>query len=104
LDFRPYLNPLGLPKLAIGKDFFVVSKVDVLSSSSKAPPGTVTTIGENFLRVSTLDREVVLRTELTIDGEPIAISDLARRLELREGRVLRDLVVGGSKISTFGQR
>jgi amino acid adenylation domain-containing protein len=85
LDFGPYPNRLGLPKLAIGKDFFIVSKIDVLDSTSATRPGTVTAIGENFIKVSTIDREVSLGKVLTVDGEPLSTSEFVARAGLREG-------------------
>jgi folate-dependent phosphoribosylglycinamide formyltransferase PurN len=36
LDFGPYPNPLGLPKLSTGKEFFIVPKIDILDSISDA--------------------------------------------------------------------
>jgi amino acid adenylation domain-containing protein len=91
LDFGPYPNPLGLPKVRIGKEFFIVPQIDVLDSVSDAPPGTITAIDHGSLKVSTADREVVLRQLLTIDGQPLAISDLVVQLELREGDRFSDL-------------
>jgi amino acid adenylation domain-containing protein len=85
LDFGPYPNWFGLPKLAIENEFFIVSKIDVLDSNSVTSPGTVTAIGENFIKVSTIDREVSLGKLLTVDGEPLSISKFIARFKLREG-------------------
>jgi amino acid adenylation domain-containing protein len=90
LNFGSYLNPLGTPKLAINNDFVIIPEIDVLSTSD-TPPGTIIKIGSDYMQVSTADREVVLRSVLTLDGEPISIPDLVERYGLREGHTFEDL-------------
>jgi len=85
LDFGPHPNPLGSPKLALRGDFVIVQEIEVLASMSLTPSGTITKIGSEFLRVSTRDREVVLRTMLTPEGRAISIPDLVARFGLHEG-------------------
>lgn len=85
LEFGPYPNPLGLPKLTIGKDFVIVSKLDVLDSLSGAPPGTLTGIADNSLTISTTTNQVALRKLLTIDGQPLPVSEAVARFGLYEG-------------------
>jgi len=102
LDFGSYPNPLGLPKLAIEGDFIIVPKIDVLDSVSETPPGTVTEIDRSFLKVSTASREIALRKALTIDGQPLPISDFVARFELHKGYRFRDLDSEMSRrITTF---
>src|SRR5215207_492380 len=60
LDFGPDPNPIGFPKLALGKDFLIVREIDVLDSMSRTPPGTLTAIDQGSLQVSTADHEIVL--------------------------------------------
>ncbi len=91
LDFGRYPNPLGLPKLAKGRAFFIVTKIAVLDSTSDTPPGTITAIERGSLKVSTADRDIALRMALTIDGQPLPISDLVARFELRQGDRFTDL-------------
>ncbi len=91
LDFGPYSNPMGLPKLAIGKDFIIVSEVEVLNSMSAVPPGTITHIDPGSVRVSTIDGEIVLRKLLTIDGQPLSIPDFAVKFGLYEGYQFKEL-------------
>ncbi|HEY4034597.1 MAG TPA: amino acid adenylation domain-containing protein [Ktedonobacteraceae bacterium] len=91
LDFGSYLNPMGLPKLAIEKDFIIVSEVEVLNSISAIPPGTVTHIDPSFVRVSTIDGEIALRKLLTIDGQPLSIPDFAVKFGQYEGYQFKEL-------------
>lgn len=91
LEFGPYPNRLGLPKLAAGKDFFIISKLDVLDAPSPAPPGTLVAVDRDFLTLSTQTKQVVLRQLTTIEGKPLSIPDLALRLGLGKGDRLQDL-------------
>ncbi|MGE5219326.1 MAG: amino acid adenylation domain-containing protein, partial [Chloroflexota bacterium] len=91
LNFGSYPNPLGLPKVNIGSDFFIVPRIAILDSLSSAPPGTITAINQEFIKVSTTDRDVALSNFLTIDGQPQAMSDLVEQLNLRVGDRFREL-------------
>lgn len=91
LEFGSYSNPLGLPKLIIERDFIIISQLDVLDLPSDTPPGTVTTIAEDFLSVSTTTHQVALRKLLTIDGQPLPISKMVAWFELYEGYKFDDL-------------
>ncbi len=90
LDFGPYPNPLGLPKLVIGEDFIIVGKTEVLDSRSETPPGTVTKIDHSSIQISTGSREMALHKLLTIDGQPLSIPDAVARLGLHVGHRFRD--------------
>lgn len=91
LDFGSYSNPMGLPKLAIGKDFIIVSEVEVFNSMSAVLPGTITHIDPSSVRVSIIDGEITLRKLLTIDGQPFSISDFAAKFRLYEGYQFEEL-------------
>ena len=91
LDFGSYPNPMGLPKLALGMDFIIVSQIEVLNSMSVVPPGTVTRIDPGFVRVSTIDGEIALRKLLTIDGQPLPIADFVAKFGLHEGYQFKEL-------------
>jgi amino acid adenylation domain-containing protein len=91
LDFGPYPNPMGLPKLAVGTDFIIVSEIEVLDSRPAVPPGTVTHIDPGFIRVSTLDGEIALRKLLTIDGQPLPVPDFVTKFGLYEGYQFKEL-------------
>ena len=85
LDFGAYPNRLGSPKLIVSGRFFVVPEVEVLDSACAAPPGTISAISDDCIRISTASEEVALRKVLTIDGRPLAIRDFVSTLALEEG-------------------
>jgi amino acid adenylation domain-containing protein len=91
LDFGTYPNPMGLPKLALGEDFIIVSELEVLPSMAAVPPGTVTHIDPGFIRVATRDGEIALHKLLTIDGQPLPIADFVAQFGLYEGYQFKDL-------------
>jgi amino acid adenylation domain-containing protein len=88
LDFGPYANPIGLPKLAIGaNEFVVVQGLEVLPSRSQQPPGTILTNARG-LTMATASGDVRLGRFMTIDGEPLSPEVLSSRPELAEGRTV----------------
>ncbi len=91
LDFGPYPNPLGLAKLAIGGDFIVVSRLEVLDKFSQTSPGTITDIETDFLKVSTSSYDVALRQLQTLDGEALSIPDFVKNFELQVGYQFQDI-------------
>jgi len=91
LDFGPNPNPMGLPKIAIGMDFIIVSEIEVLNSISAVPPGRITHIDPGFVRVSTIDSEIALHKLKTIDGQPFPISDFIAKFGLYVGYQFKEL-------------
>ena len=91
LDFGPYPNPLGLAKLAIERDFIVVSQLEVLDEFSQASPGTITGIETDFLKVSTSSYEVALRQVQTLEGEALSIPDFVENFALQVGYRFQDI-------------
>lgn len=92
LNFGSYPNPLGLPKLAIGKELIIVPEIAVLDDViSDRSPGTVTAVDLNSVTVSTTSRDVVLRRLLTIDGQPLTIPDFVASFDLTVGSQLGEL-------------
>ncbi|MGE3913780.1 MAG: MupA/Atu3671 family FMN-dependent luciferase-like monooxygenase, partial [Chloroflexota bacterium] len=63
----------------------VVTDVAVLTSASGAPAGTVVSVNDDAIHVSTAHGDVALRTLLTIDGQPLPVSDLVRRFGVHAG-------------------
>jgi amino acid adenylation domain-containing protein len=91
LDFGSYPNPLGLPKLAIGMDVVIVSEVEVLNAMTADPPGMITGLAPDFVRVATTDGDIALRKLLTIGGQPLPIADFVERFALYEGYQFKEL-------------
>ena len=79
LDTGPYPNPLGCAKFVVDGDFVIVCQSEVTDSVSKTPPGTITGIDSELLRISTSSREIVLHKLVSIDGQPLPIPDIVRR-------------------------
>ena len=91
LDFGSYPNPMGLPKLALGRDYVIVSEIEVLNSVAAVPPGTVTKIAPEFVSVAAQDKEIALRKLLTIDGQPLPVADFVTQFGLFEGYQFQEL-------------
>jgi len=71
LDFGPYPNPLEVPKVVVGRNVFLVPKLEVLPARSEAPPGTVLAVDGHSVRVATSTNQVVIPQLLAIAGEPV---------------------------------
>ena len=91
LDFGPYANPLGLPKLILGREPFVVSELSVVSALSDSPPGTVTGLGPDSLQVATATKQIVIRKLLTVGGQALSIEDAVGRQGLKPGDQIPEL-------------
>jgi amino acid adenylation domain-containing protein len=91
LSFGRYDNPLGLPKLAVGMDFVIVQEIEGTDRSSANLPGTITRIDPCFVNIATGDSEVMLKKLLTIDGQPLLISDFVKMFGLYEGYRFKEL-------------
>jgi natural product biosynthesis luciferase-like monooxygenase protein len=85
LDFGRYANPLGLPKIVMERDVFVVRRMEVLDSTSESLPGTITAIEGDSLRVATASKEMKLHELLRLDNKPVSIRDFVAQFNLRVG-------------------
>lgn len=88
LDFGPYPNPLGKPKLLLAGEGVVVSELKILSAPSTDPPGHIVRVTDESLEVATATQQIAISKVLTLDGEPLSIRDLAIRFGLRPGMQL----------------
>jgi len=91
LDFGPYTNPLGLPKLVMENEVLIVPEIDVLDVCAQAVSGTIIAIDSNSIKVTTASNDVVLGRVLTINGQSLSISDFAAKFGLNEGARLPEL-------------
>jgi len=93
LDFGPYPNPLGLPKIALGESFALVTELDVLEgkadTGSKA--GSIREIAADGLVVATATQDVVLGGFLTLEGVPLSTPEVVERGRLRAGGLMPSL-------------
>jgi natural product biosynthesis luciferase-like monooxygenase protein len=90
LDFGPYPNPLGVPKLRLGRRVVAVRRAIARPASSGAPvvPGTVTTVCADALRVAAGAGELEISRLTTLGGEPLSIDRVAVEHGLEPGTVL----------------
>ncbi|MEP6901718.1 MAG: amino acid adenylation domain-containing protein [Actinomycetota bacterium] len=91
LNFGNHPNPLGAAKFAVKNEFFIVSELETLESASESVAGTINEIGEDFLRISTANKEIILRKILSLDGQSVSISDLTAKFHLHEGYQFADI-------------
>ncbi|MGB7208328.1 MAG: amino acid adenylation domain-containing protein [Pyrinomonadaceae bacterium] len=91
LNFGPHPNPLGVAKIAEEDNFFIVRNVDISHFETESTPGTINEIGPDFLRISTNDKDLILKQLSRFDGEAISISEFVAELNLREGHKLQNL-------------
>jgi len=85
LDFGPYSNALGVPKIQAGADFFIVQKLRVLDGRSSAAPGTVVAAHAGGFTVATADRDVRVSSLATLDGCACDVEAVARGCGIRPG-------------------
>lgn len=88
LTFGNYPNPLGLPKLLIGKACLTVAALDVTDISSQNPPGTITAVTPETLTVATGTFDVNLCQITRLDGQPLSIAELTEQFDLHAKDVL----------------
>jgi methionyl-tRNA formyltransferase len=91
LDFGPHPNPLGSAKIVINGRFFIVQEIDIVDLTTGTPPGTINEIDSDFIRVSTNDKDVLLRRLLHLDGRYISIAEFAATFDLHRGETLTSL-------------
>jgi amino acid adenylation domain-containing protein len=88
LDFGPFPNPLGRPKLLLGSEALIVPEVVLLTDRTAVPPGTITGIQDDSFTVAAADGAVEIRKLLTLAGQPLPVAEAKARHGLREGRRL----------------
>ena len=97
LDFGRYANPLGMPKIKIGDEYFILRKLSVSDIPSNKSPGEITAISEQCIRLSTETKEVKLEKVLTIDGAPLSIGELIEKYSLEMGFKFNELDLESAK-------
>jgi methionyl-tRNA formyltransferase len=87
LNFSDRVNPIALPKISIDGEFVAVVDLEVTGTSSTRP-GTIVRIDEVSAHVSTLTRDVAIRSIQTLDGAGLPVSEFVERFGLKEGSSL----------------
>jgi amino acid adenylation domain-containing protein len=85
LDFGPYPNPLGLPKLLFRAEVFYPPAMTVLDSASDQPPGSVVSIDDERLIVSTGTHDVAISQLVDFEGRSASVADLVDRVGVSTG-------------------
>lgn len=95
LDFGPYLNNLGRPKLRLEGRILTVTSADLSEEASTrssagpalshlsegtSEPGTVLAVTRDALQVATIDGALTLRGLATLDGVAVAATSLGLRV------------------------
>ncbi len=97
LDFGRYANPLGLPKVKAGNEYFTIREIIVTDRKSIDSPGIIVSIGDEYIRVATRTNEIEFRKGFSIDGMPLSISKLVERYSLKSGNKLNELDIDSAK-------
>ena len=88
LDFGPYPNPLGLPKVFLGKKVIVAKEFHVLDLKPSEKPGTITRVTDDTMNVATASREVAIGEFTSWNGERLSASNFLAALGLGVGDML----------------
>jgi amino acid adenylation domain-containing protein len=101
LNFAGYENPLGMLRMAVENEFFILPGISVLNSTgnvdtgsgSPLPPGSLVRIGKESLTVSTRTRDIEIRKILTINGQEMTAADFVKKFALVQGWCFREMDV-----------
>lgn len=85
LSFGPYRNVLGAAKVLVGERVLWVRAARVAADATDAPPGTITGVDGDALRVATSAGELSLDDVATLDGARVVAADLLRDARLAVG-------------------
>ncbi|MDP6410718.1 MAG: LLM class flavin-dependent oxidoreductase [Planctomycetota bacterium] len=91
LDFGPYRNPLGLPKLVHGNQVLAVGKALAREGDASRPAGTVLEIGGYDLLVQTGDGALSITHLTTLGGRKLEMSAAIEALGLEQGTLIDSL-------------
>lgn len=97
LNFGHHANPLGRAKFRVGAEFFIISELEILDAASAGLAGTISKINDEYIQVSTANKEVILRKVHRLDGRTVAFSEWSAEFGLSEGVRFRDLDSNATK-------
>ncbi len=89
LDFGPYANPVGAPKILCSDRAWVVSGATSSTETPSGTPGDVLRIDAEGLHVATADQPVLLEQFMLPDGSQLSATELATRTGLQVGDSLQ---------------
>jgi natural product biosynthesis luciferase-like monooxygenase protein len=85
LDFGSQANPIGLPKIMIDNDFYLVAAAKAEPALQQSSPGTINEVAAHGLRIATASGDLLIGELLTIDGQPLTLNELIARHQLHQG-------------------
>ncbi len=90
LDFGPYPNPLGLPKLYMGNfpdkpGFLVVRQAQLLPQESQQPAGTVIAHTDKTLTLATNSQDLALSHFFTLEGHVLTVPQFVATYHIKPG-------------------
>jgi natural product biosynthesis luciferase-like monooxygenase protein len=88
LDFGPYVNPIGVPKVWSGGRAIHVHEAEAVAGVRSEAPGTVVAVDEAALEVTTGQGTLRLRRLATPEGVECSAREAAARLGVGPGRRL----------------
>jgi natural product biosynthesis luciferase-like monooxygenase protein len=88
LDFGIFPNRLGTAKLLLDGDALAVGELELLRTRSSEHSGTVLSVDDDSITVSTGSADVRLRALRTLEGDAVRADELRARLETWRGKQL----------------
>lgn len=88
LDFGPYFNPLGRPKLLLDGRVLACRVVTRAPTDSRLAPGTIVDIGSDSLTIAAADGDAIVQRICSLSGSQLAGGTLSSELGLRTGMTL----------------
>lgn len=89
LDFGHYSNPIGLIKLMLGDEFYLIRQIRARNSKHKLLPGTILEISDSKLRIAAIDGEITITEMQNILGIPVNIININKLHNLSTGQVIK---------------
>jgi len=90
LNFGSYWNPLGLPKVYWDDTIFIIKQMNILNTSSAAPPGALTNISDTAIQVSTSTQDISVGGFATLSGLAVSPGQFIAKTGLKNGDVLAE--------------
>lgn len=98
LEFGPYENPMGTPKIRLPTGLAAVGKMAILPDRSVREPGTIIAVANNWARIATATHDVRISKLCGLSGTPIPMAGDRVRLTadcgLEAGHVLPGMADG----------
>jgi len=88
LDFGPYKNQMGLPKIYLKDRVIIVKCCELLETTQQAEPGTILETTSDSINIATADQIVKLSDFYTPQGKPQSPQEFLNETGLAVGEIL----------------